>query len=53
MAYRLEADESVDSGVRRIAMEQVEKAIREIDDAELGSHETVHQVRKRCKRLAV
>lgn len=51
MAYRLEAEESVEAGVRRIASEQVSKAIGEIDDDDLGDQATVHQVRKRCKKV--
>lgn len=51
MAYRLEADESIEVGIRRIATEQVEKAIGELNDRELGPQETVHQVRKRCKKV--
>ncbi|CAN5528700.1 CHAD domain-containing protein [soil metagenome] len=50
MAYRLEATEPVQDGIRRIASEQVSKAIGEIDDENLDDHETVHQVRKRCKK---
>ncbi|MEZ4569166.1 MAG: hypothetical protein R2849_02320 [Thermomicrobiales bacterium] len=51
MAYRLEPDEALDVGVRRIATEQVEKALAELDDSDLDRHATVHQVRKRCKKI--
>lgn len=51
MSYRLEQYESVGDGVRRVAREQVDKALAEIGDGELGRHETVHQVRKRCKKI--
>ena len=51
MGYRLERDESVEDGIRRIAVEQIDKALAEIDDDDLDRHETVHQVRKRCKKL--
>jgi CHAD domain-containing protein len=51
MSYGIERNESVADGVRRIATEQIDKAMAEIDDAELDRHETVHQVRKRCKKL--
>jgi CHAD domain-containing protein len=51
MAYRLRRDESVEDGVRRIAIEQIDKALAEIDDDTLDPHDTVHQVRKRCKKL--
>lgn len=52
MAYRFESgDGGVRAGLRRIAVEQLEEAIAEIDDRDLPQHETVHQVRKRCKKL--
>jgi len=51
MAYRLNRKESIKAGVRRVACEQLEKALKEIDDPELAPHETVHQVRKRMKKL--
>jgi len=51
MAYRFKRGETVKSGLRRIAHEQIEKAIGEVDDPSLGSDATVHQVRKRCKKL--
>ncbi|MEJ8571445.1 CHAD domain-containing protein [Microbaculum marinum] len=52
MAYRFKlSDASVEAGVRRIALDQIDKAIAEIDDAEADQHETVHQFRKRCKKL--
>ena len=51
MSYRIEADEMVPDGVRRIAEEQIVKALDEIDDPELDVHEAIHQVRKRCKKL--
>lgn len=38
-------------GVRRVAREQLDQALREIDDRDLNRHEAVHQVRKRCKKL--
>ena len=51
MTYRLLPDEEIAEGVRRIATEQVDRALAELDDAELDDHETVHQVRKRCKKV--
>jgi len=51
MAYRLTAGEPVNDALIRIAREQLGKAIAEIDDRNLDNHETVHQVRKRCKKL--
>lgn len=37
--------------MRRIAVEQIDAAMAEIDDKALDEAETVHQVRKRCKKL--
>jgi CHAD domain-containing protein len=52
MSYHLKrSDESVQAGLRRIAVSQLDKALAEIDDDTLDVHETVHQVRKRCKKL--
>jgi CHAD domain-containing protein len=52
MAYRFhERDTTVADGFRRIAIEQIDKAIGEIDDDALRLPEKVHQVRKRCKKL--
>lgn len=51
MAYRIRRQKSVQKSVRKIALEQIDKAIGEIMDQELDRHETVHQVRKRCKKL--
>ena len=52
MAYRIEArDDDMQAAVRRIACEQIDRAISEIDDPDTGLDETVHQVRKRCKKL--
>ena len=52
MAYRFKrGNSSVEAGVRRIATEEIDGAIDEIDDNGLELHETVHQVRKRCKKL--
>lgn len=51
MPYRLMRQESIESGVQRIAREQIDRAIGEIDDEMLGRHETVHQLRKRCKKI--
>jgi len=51
MSYHLHADERLEAGIRRIAHSELDESIHEIDDHELGRHETVHQVRKRCKKL--
>lgn len=52
MSYHLKrSDSSVQEGVRRIALSQIDSAIADIDDDRLEVHETVHEVRKRCKKL--
>lgn len=49
MAYRLRRSENPDAGVRRIATEQIDKAIGALEaDADAGA---VHEARKCCKRL--
>lgn len=51
MAFRLLADESVEEAIQRIAREQIDNAIDEINNDELKRHEVVHQIRKRCKKI--
>jgi CHAD domain-containing protein len=51
MPFRIRRKKSVQKSVRRIALEQIDRAIREVLDEELNRHEAVHQVRKRCKKL--
>ncbi|WP_372724308.1 CHAD domain-containing protein, partial [Novipirellula sp.] len=51
MAFRLKQHESVSRSVRRIAREQIEKAITEIDNPRLTQSKKVHQLRKRCKKM--
>jgi CHAD domain-containing protein len=49
--YRLRHREDPQNGIRRIVSEQIAKALHEIGNDELDDHETVHQVRKRCKKI--
>lgn len=49
-SFRL-GDRTVMEGVRRIARAQAAKAVTEIEDPGRDNAETVHQVRKRCKKL--
>lgn len=51
MSYRYELSEPVGDGARRIAREQIQKALGELDDRGMGLHDRVHQVRKRCKKV--
>ncbi len=51
MPYRIERRKQLAQEIRRIAEEQIDRAIAEVDDTTLDADETVHQVRKRCKKL--
>lgn len=50
MPYRLQRDESIVEGVRRIGWEQSDSAIERLTDVE-DLAAAVHDVRKRCKKL--
>lgn len=51
MSYHLKAGEPVEAEVRRLAADQLDRAFCELDDPALDRDETVHQARKRCKKL--
>lgn len=51
MAYRIRKTKSVQQSIRKVAREQIDKAIGEITDEKRDRHDTVHQVRKRCKKV--
>lgn len=51
MEYTLARDESVSEGVRRIVAGKIDRGVGHVDDEALGPHETVHEVRKRCKEI--
>lgn len=52
MAYRLQVDESLSDGVRRIAHEIVAEALELLDEPGTEDVEdAVHEVRKNCKKL--
>jgi len=50
MEYTLQPDERVSEGIKRIIDGKVERAIDHIDTGD-DPHETVHEVRKRCKEV--
>ena len=51
MAYRLKASESVSKGIKRIAKEQIDKAISDLSVTdEISVDRAVHQARKRLKK---
>lgn len=50
MEYTIRPEETVSDGIKRIIDGKVEAGIDHID-SEMGPHETVHEVRKRCKEV--
>jgi CHAD domain-containing protein len=50
MQYTVQTDETVSEGIKRIISGKVESAIGHID-SDMDIHETVHEVRKRCKEV--
>lgn len=52
MAYSFKAsDQSVEDGMIRIAIDQIDTALEELGDASLTIAERAYQVRKRCKKI--
>lgn len=51
MSFRLATREASAEGLRRIALEQLERASGEVSDRWTDCGETIHQVRKRCKKV--
>ena len=51
MSYRFKRDEPVVEGLRRAAREQIDRAIEALEDDEVDTRETIHEVRKRCKKI--
>ena len=52
MAFRIKRKETVEEALKRVLREQIEKAEAELKD-EKGRdlHESIHQARKRCKKI--
>lgn len=51
MPYRLRTGESVQDGIRRVLSKQIERSLGELADTNLNRADTIHQVRKRCKKI--
>lgn len=51
MAYQIRNKKSIEKSIQKIVREQINKATGEIEDDQLDRHETIHQVRKRCKKI--
>lgn len=51
MSYSLVVQETIGENIRRIATEQIDQAIAELQDPRMDLADKVHEVRKRCKKL--
>lgn len=51
MTYRIQSRTALDADIRRIAREQIDKAIAELSDRDGDRHEAIHDARKRFKKL--
>jgi CHAD domain-containing protein len=51
MAYRFKSGEKVESGVQRIAAEQLDELLAELDDDSISVDERIHSSRKRGKKV--
>jgi CHAD domain-containing protein len=51
MSYRIRKKISVQKSVRRIAAEQIDKAIGVVSEPRIDRHVAIHEARKRCKKL--
>lgn len=51
MSYKFIIEETAGDGIRRMAREQIDRALADVDSSGLGPHDTVHQLRKRCKKI--
>ncbi len=51
MSYRLEVNEPLAAGIKRIATEQIDSALAQLNDAPEGHDEAVHDARKRFKKI--
>lgn len=52
MSYRIRPDATVRTNVRRLARRELARALAALDEpGALGLQETVHDLRKRCKKV--
>jgi hypothetical protein len=51
MAYRLEANELISTGIRRVLLERVDTAIDDLTNPEKDRNKGVHDARKNFKRI--
>jgi CHAD domain-containing protein len=51
MSYRLEPDETLPDGIKRMAKEQIDQALEQFQECPAGRNEAVHDARKRFKKI--
>lgn len=51
MTYCLNLEGSTQEAIRSVIKEQIGRALEELDDSRLSQADTIHQVRKRCKKI--
>lgn len=51
MAFTFDRNRTVQENIRDIASSELRNALNVIDDTELDVHETIHEVRKSCKKV--
>lgn len=51
MSYRLETHEPIPDGIKRIALEQIDRALAQLTQQPEGQDEAVHDARKRFKKV--
>ena len=51
MSYRLELNESLPDGIKRIVKEQIDQALEQLRESPEGRNEAVHDARKRFKKI--
>ena len=51
MSYKLENNESLNIGIKRIILEQIEKSIQSMENRQGQEEEVIHDVRKRGKKI--
>jgi CHAD domain-containing protein len=51
MAYHVYLDESLSEGIQRVAYEQIDGAIKQLDNQQRTQEHRIHQARKRFKKL--
>ncbi len=51
MAFRLEEDEKIGSGIKRVLTEEIDRAVGGLADPEVPKEKGIHDARRSCKRI--